>query len=70
MTSLQSKTTASPLGNDAQLAPDVAADLSRLAERLNRPPRELLNEAVREYLARHDDPTLGTDKAVPPPKGG
>jgi predicted transcriptional regulator len=60
-------------GRDAaasELDAELARELSQLSARLKRPRRELLNEAVREYLDRHTDPTLGTDKPVPPPKGG
>ena len=43
--------------------------LAELARRSGRSVEALAIEALREQL-KHVDPSLGTDKPVPPPKGG
>ena len=43
--------------------------LSELVRRSNRSAEDLATDAIREHL-KHADPSLGTDKPVPPPKGG
>ena len=48
---------------------DLARRLDALARDGGKPREELVAEAVREYVDRAD-PSLGTDRNVPPPKGG
>ena len=43
--------------------------LAELARRSGKSIEDVAVEALREHL-RHADPSLGTDKPVPPPKGG
>ena len=43
--------------------------LAELARRSGRSVEDLAIDALREH-AKHADPSLGTDKPVPPPKGG
>jgi predicted transcriptional regulator len=43
--------------------------LTELARRSGKSVQEIAVDAIREHL-KHTDPSLGTDKAVPPPKGG
>jgi predicted transcriptional regulator len=43
--------------------------LAELARRSGKSPQDIALDALREYL-KHADPSLGTDKPVPPPKGG
>ncbi len=43
--------------------------LDDLARRAGKSVEDVALEAIREHL-RHADPSLGTDKPVPPPKGG
>ena len=43
--------------------------LTELARRSGKPIEAIATDALREHL-KHADPSLGTDKAVPPPKGG
>ena len=43
--------------------------LAELARRSGRSVEDIALDALREHL-KHADPSLGTDKAVPPPKGG
>ena len=43
--------------------------LAELARRSGKSPQQIVTEALREHL-KHADPSLGTDKPVPPPKGG
>ena len=43
--------------------------LEELARRSGKSLEEIAIDALREHL-RHSDPSLGTDRAVPPPKGG
>ena len=43
--------------------------LAELARRSGKSVEDLAADALREH-AKHADPSLGTDKAVPPPKGG
>ncbi|HEV2294583.1 MAG TPA: TraY domain-containing protein [Tepidisphaeraceae bacterium] len=43
--------------------------LAELARRSGKSAQDVALDALREHL-RHADPSLGTDKPVPPPKGG
>ena len=43
--------------------------LAELARRSGKSAEEFAVDAIREHL-KHTDPSLGTDKPVPPPKGG
>ena len=43
--------------------------LTELAHRSGKSAEAVALDALREHL-KHADPSLGTDKAVPPPKGG
>jgi len=43
--------------------------LAELARRSGRSVEDVAIDALREH-AKHADPSLGTDKPVPPPKGG
>jgi predicted transcriptional regulator len=43
--------------------------LAELARRSGRSEQDIALDALREHL-KHADPSLGTDKPVPPPKGG
>ena len=43
--------------------------LAELSRRSGKSVEEIAMDALREHL-KHADPSLGTDKAVPPPKGG
>jgi hypothetical protein len=43
--------------------------LAELARRSGKSVEDVAADALREH-ARHADPSLGTDKPVPPPKGG
>jgi predicted transcriptional regulator len=48
---------------------ETSRRLDELARRSRRSREEIATEALREHVKRAD-PTLGTDKPVPPPKGG
>jgi predicted transcriptional regulator len=48
---------------------ETSRRLDELARRSRKSSEAIVIEAVREHL-KHADPTLGTDKPVPPPKGG
>jgi predicted transcriptional regulator len=52
-----------------ELEPDLARRLDELSRDGGKPREQLVVEAVREYVERAD-PSLGTDRNVPPPKGG
>ena len=43
--------------------------LAELARRSGKSAEEFATDALREHL-KHADPSLGTDRPVPPPKGG
>ena len=51
------------------LDPDLANRLNELARDGGKSREQLVADAVREYVERAD-PSLGTDRNVPPPKGG
>ena len=48
---------------------DTSRRLDELARRSGKDREQIAAEALREHL-RHADPSLGTDRDVPPPKGG
>ena len=52
-----------------ELDDQTSRRLAELARRSGKSPQQIAADALREHL-KHADPSLGTDKAVPPPKGG
>ena len=52
-----------------QLDDETWRRLDELARRSGKPREQIAADALREYL-KHADPSLGTDRDVPPPKGG
>jgi predicted transcriptional regulator len=52
-----------------ELDDQTSRRLAELAQRANKSAQDVALDALREHL-KHADPSLGTDKAVPPPKGG
>jgi predicted transcriptional regulator len=52
-----------------QLDEETSRRLAELARRSRKSSEQIVIDALREYV-KHADPTLGTDKPVPPPKGG
>ncbi len=52
-----------------ELDDQTSRRLAELARRSGKSPQDIAQDALREHL-RHADPSLGTDKPVPPPKGG
>ena len=52
-----------------ELDDQTSRRLAELARRSGKSVEDIALDALREHL-KHADPSLGTDKAVPPPKGG
>ena len=52
-----------------RLDADTSRRLMELVRRAGKSPEDVAADAIREHL-KHADPSLGTDKPVPPPKGG
>ena len=52
-----------------ELDDQTSRRLDELARRSGKSAEDIALDALREHL-KHADPSLGTDKAVPPPKGG
>jgi predicted transcriptional regulator len=52
-----------------ELDDQTSRRLAALARRSGKSVEDIALDALREHL-KHADPSLGTDKAVPPPKGG
>ena len=52
-----------------ELDDQTSRRLTELARRSGKSPEDIALDALREHL-KHADPSLGTDKPVPPPKGG
>jgi len=52
-----------------ELDDQTSRRLAELSRRSGKSVEEIAMDALREHL-KHADPSLGTDKAVPPPKGG
>ena len=52
-----------------QLDEDTSRRLDELARRSGKDREEIAADALREHL-KHADPSIGTDRDVPPPKGG
>lgn len=51
---LDTKTTGGLIRRNTYLPPELAERLRDLAERLYRSESDLIRDAIREYLARHD----------------
>jgi len=52
-----------------ELDAQTSRRLDELARRSRKSREEIALDALREHL-KHADPSLGTDKPIPPPKGG
>ena len=52
-----------------ELDDQTSRRLAELARRSGKSAEAVARDALRDHL-KHADPSLGTDKAVPPPKGG
>ena len=52
-----------------ELDAQTSRRLAELARRSGKSREQIALEALREYL-KHADPSIGTDRDVPPPKGG
>ena len=52
-----------------QLDDDTSRRLDELARRSGKDREQIAADALREHL-KHADPSIGTDRDVPPPKGG
>lgn len=51
---LDTKTAGGLIRRTTYLPPELAEHLRRLSERLYRPESDLIRDAIREYLDRHD----------------
>ena len=52
-----------------KLDAETSRRLDELARRSGKQREQIALDALREHL-KHTDPSLGTDRDVPPPKGG